>query len=267
VHAAKVMDRPEWLTAAARAFQFVLQAMETGGRLLHCYRAGEAKAQATANDYANMIWAALRLFQATNEGAFLTAAERWCASLDRHHWVADAGGYALTANDAPDIIVRLRSAHDDATPNANAMMVSNLVALFLLTGKETFLARAHAIPQAFAGDLAQTAMAHCGLMAACFDLLAPQHVAVIKMGSDPEAERLARAPWRLSLPGAVQQILPAELVPRVGALADKSALGAKSTAFACLGTQCSLPVTEAEALLALLRRQRSIDTATLSTAN
>jgi hypothetical protein len=65
----------------------------------------------------------------------------------------------------------------------------------------------------------------------------------------------------------VQQILPAELVPRVGPLADKSALGAKSTAFACLGTQCSLPVTEAEALLALLRRQRSIDTATLSTAN
>jgi uncharacterized protein len=267
VHAATVMDRPEWLTAAARAFHFVLQAMETGGRLLHCYRAGQTKAQATANDYANMIWAALRLFQATNEGAFLTAAERWCASLDRHHWVADAGGYALTADDAPDVIVRLRGAHDDATPNANAMMVSNLVALFLLTGKETFLARAHAIPQAFASDLAQTAMAHCGLMAACFDLLAPQHVVVIKTGSDPEAERLARAPLRLSLPGAVQQILPAELMPRVGPLADKSVLDAKSTAFACVGPQCSLPVTEAEQLLALLRRQRSIDTAALSTAN
>jgi hypothetical protein len=267
VHAAKVMDRPEWLTAAARAFHFVLQAMETGGRLLHCYRAGQAKAQATATDYANMIWAALRLFQATNEGAFLTAAERWCASLDRHHWVADVGGYALTADDTPDVIVRLRGAHDDATPNANATMVSNLVALFLLTGKETYLARAHAIPQAFAGDLAQTTMAHCGLMAASFDLLAPQHVVVIKMGSDPEAERLARAPLRLSLPGAVQQILPADLVPRVGPLADKSALGGESTAFACLGPQCSLPVTEAEQLLALLRRQRSIDAATLSTAN
>ena len=29
----------------------------------------------------------------------------------------------------------MRGAHDDATPNANAIMVSNLVALFLLTGK------------------------------------------------------------------------------------------------------------------------------------
>ena len=34
-HAAKLMDRPEWLTAADLAFQFVLQAMEKGGRLAH----------------------------------------------------------------------------------------------------------------------------------------------------------------------------------------------------------------------------------------
>ena len=265
VHAARVMDRPEWLTVAARAFHFVLQGMEESGRLNHCYRAGQRKALATASDYANMIWAALRLFEATNEGAFLTAAERWCAALDRHHWVGDAGGYAFTADDSPDVIVRLRGAQDDATPNANAMMVSNLVMLFLLTGKPAFLERAHGIPQAFAADLARTAVGHCGLLAACFDLLAPQHVVVIKTGGDAQAERLARAPLRLSLPGAVQQTVAADQVPRVGALAGKSALEGKSTAFACLGPQCSLPVTDAEQLLALLRRQRSVDGATLST--
>ena len=82
---------------------------------------------------------------------------------------------------------------------------------------------------------------------------------------DAQAERLARAPLRLSLPGAVQQTVAADQVPRVGALAGKSALEGKSTAFACLGPQCSLPVTDAEQLLALLRRQRSVDGATLST--
>jgi uncharacterized protein YyaL (SSP411 family) len=267
VHAARVMDRPEWLTAAARAFQFVLQRMELGGRLLHAFRAGQARAQGTANDYANMIWAALRLFQATNEAAFLTAAERWCAALDRHHWVAGAGGYALTADDTPDVIVRLRGAHDDATPNANAVMLSNLVALFLLTGQQTYLDRAHAIPQAFAADLVRSAVGHCGLMAACFDLLAPQQVVVIKTGTDPQSERLARAPLRLSLPGVVQQTVPADQVPRVGPLADKSARGTQSTAFACLGPQCSLPITEAEELLAHLRDQRAAGHGALSTAN
>jgi uncharacterized protein YyaL (SSP411 family) len=267
VHAARLLDRPEWLTTAARAFHFVLQKLEENGRLIHCYRAGQGRAQATASDYANMIWAALRLFEATNEQAFLVAAERWCVTLDRHYWVGDAGGYAFTADDNPDVIVRLRGAHDDATPNANAIMVSNLVALFLLTGKQAFLDRAQAIPVAFAAELARAAVAHCGLMAAAFDLLAPQHVLVIKTGSDPEAERLARAPLRLSLPGAVQQIVLADQLPRQGPLAGKSTRDAKSTAYACLGPQCSLPVTQADELLALLRRQRALDGDRLSTAN
>jgi uncharacterized protein len=267
VHAARVMDRPEWLTAAARAFQFVLQNMEAGGRLLHASRAGQVKTRAMASDYANMIWAALRLFQATNETAFLTAAERWCATLNRHHWVTDAGGYALTADDTPDVIVRLRAAQDDATPNANAVMVSNLVALFLLTGTHTYLERAHAIPEAFAADLERGAVAHCGLIAAAFDLLGPQQVIVIKAGTDPESERLARAPMRLSLPGAVQQTVGADQVPRVGPLAGKSLHNGQSTGFACLGPQCSLPQTDAEELLALLRDQRSAPDRELSTAN
>jgi uncharacterized protein YyaL (SSP411 family) len=265
VHAAKVLDRTEWLTAAARAFHFVLQHMETGGRLYHCYRAGQARARATASDYANMIWAARRLFEATNEGAFLTAAERWCAALDQHHWVTGAGGYAFTADDAPDVLVRLRSAQDDATPNANAIMVSNLVALSLVTGNAAFLERAHQIPQAFAADLARSAVSHCGLLAAAFDLLAPQHILIIKTGGDGESERLARAPMRLSLPGAVQQTVTADQ-PRLGALAGKSPVDTKSTAYACLGPSCSAPVTDAEQLLALLRRQRRLDGGALSTA-
>ncbi len=56
-HAARLFDRPEWLRAAAAAFDFVLQRMEKDGRLLHSWRAGQAKVQGTASDYANMIWA------------------------------------------------------------------------------------------------------------------------------------------------------------------------------------------------------------------
>ncbi len=76
----------------------------------HSYRAGQAKAPATASDYANMIWGALRLYQATNEPGYLAAAERWSAVLDAHYWVADGGGYAFTADNTPDVIVRMRSA-------------------------------------------------------------------------------------------------------------------------------------------------------------
>jgi uncharacterized protein YyaL (SSP411 family) len=41
-------------------------------------------------------------------------------------------------------------------------------------------------------------------------------------------------------------------------LNGKSAIGGKATAYACLGPQCSLPVTEPEALVEVLRKQRMV---------
>jgi uncharacterized protein len=265
-HASRVFDRPDWLAAAATAFGFVVGSMEKDGRLAHSWRAGQAKAPGTAGDYANMIWGALRLLQATGESLFLTAAERWCAILDKHFWVADGGGYAFTADDTPDVIVRMRGAHDDATPNANAIMLSNLVALGLLTGNPAYLERAEAIPQAFAADLGKNTLGHCGLLAGFYDLIAPQQVAVIGTNDADASGRLSRAMFKLSLPGAVQQVVSASALgpggfPTAGALAGKTAQEGKPTAYACLGPQCSLPVTEPDALLELLRRQRTAPSA------
>src|SRR6185312_3496083 len=145
--------------------------------------------------------------QATNDPACLAAAERWCATLEAHFWVADAGGYAFPADDTADVIVRMRGAHDDATPNANAVMISNLAALHLLTGNPAYLERAQAIPSAFAADLAKNPLGHCGLLAATFDLIAPQHVVVIATADANATAALARAMLGLSLPGAVQQVV------------------------------------------------------------
>ena len=256
-HAAQVFERPAWLAAAKTAFDFVTIRMETNGRLIHSYLAGQAKAPATASDYDNMIWGALRLFQATNEAKYLAAAERWTAMLDARYWLVDAGGYAFTADDTPDVIVRMRGAHDDATPNANAAMISNLAALHLLTGKRPYLDRAHDIPKAFAHDLARNALGHCGVLAGFFDLIAPQHVVVIGTGLEDAAAPLVRAMFDLSLPGAVQQLVDISRPLASPALLGKTAIEGKPTAYACIGPQCSLPVIDAEALLALLGEQRS----------
>jgi uncharacterized protein YyaL (SSP411 family) len=262
VHAARVFDRPDWLAAAKTAFAFVTGHMERGGRLVHSYRAGQAKAPATASDYANMIWGALRLHQATGEAHYLAAAERWVGVLDAHYWVSDPGGYAFTADDTPDVIVRLRGAHDDATPNANAIQISNLVALHLLTGKQAYLDRAHAIPKAFAADLGRNTLGHCGLLAGFFDLLAPQHVVVMSPRAADTTEplshaALSQAMFRLSLPGAVQQVVDANQALASPTLAGKTAIDGKPTAYACIGPQCAPPLTDPAALLDLLRRQRA----------
>ena len=89
-NAAAAFDRPEWLAAAEAAFDFVCTKMVANGRLFHAYRAGEAKAPATANDYANMIRAALTLANVTGNRSYIERAQEWTGVLDRHYW---ATGY------------------------------------------------------------------------------------------------------------------------------------------------------------------------------
>src|SRR5512134_3064619 len=77
VNAARTFEQPSWLGLTKRAFAFVSDEMTEGGRLRHSYRQGRRHAPATASDYANMIWAALRLYQATLEPRYREAARAW----------------------------------------------------------------------------------------------------------------------------------------------------------------------------------------------
>ena len=251
--AARVFDKPDWLAAAERAFAFVEKRMTVAGRLMHAARAGQLRAPATASDYANMIWAALRLYEATNRTAYLTTAETWNAILDRHYWSADRGGYHISADDTPDVIVRLRSAHDDATPNANGIMISNLMALHLLTGKPDYVTRAEAIITAFSADLARNMVSHCGLVAGIFDLNTPQQVAIVGGNARP----LLSALHGISMPGALELAVPdTTYLDASPLLQGKTAIDGKPAAYICIGPQCSLPVTDTDAFTRLLREQR-----------
>ncbi|RTL72764.1 MAG: thioredoxin domain-containing protein [Hyphomicrobiales bacterium] len=258
-HASRVFERPEWLEMAVKAFQFVSRMTDVHGRLMHSWRAQKLTAPATASDYANMIWGALRLYQATNEPTYLIAAERWCAVLDQFYWTD--GGYAFSASDTPDVIVRLCSGYDDATPNANAVMLTNLVQLWLLTGTAAYMERAEALRSAFAAEVAANPLGHCGLVANGMDLNAPQHVVVVSPNEADPSSVLHTALMQLSLPGAVEQWLADEQMPAAGPLAGKRSINGAATAYACIGPQCSLPVADAETLGSMLRRQRQYHSA------
>lgn len=238
-----VFDRSDWVTMARTAFTYVTEKMSVDDRILHAVRHGRGRAPGTAHDYANMIWAALRLYQATGETGDLDWARRWVEVLDRHYWSADDGGYFTAADDTSDVIVRLRTATDDATPAANATMVSNLVALATLTGDTSYAERAETIVRAFSADLAKNLVAYTGLLAAAMDLLAPQLVVTVSGGPSASSD-LSKVIHAMSIPGAVE-LEVSGAIGSVGppALHGKSTEEGRSTAYVCVGTQCSLPAT------------------------
>lgn len=267
--AGRVFGRDDYVVMAKRAFDAVVsnQMDDETGRLKHSYREGQAKAAGTASDYANMIWAALRLHEAAafdhlgaendSHETFLPQARRWQAVLDQH-FLTDDGGYAQSADDVTDVIVRLVNARDDATPNANAVTLSNLTHLQMLTGEPVYRDRATSLVAAFQADVARALTGHTGLLAAAFDLLHPVQVVVCHAGERTTRGPLAEALNSIASAGALEQLVSAGAeVPPDSPLAGKTDVS-KSTLYACGGPQCSLPVTTGDAVRDTVRTASSI---------
>ncbi|MGD9196304.1 MAG: thioredoxin domain-containing protein, partial [Methyloceanibacter sp.] len=201
-NAATALEKPEWLEAAEKAFDFVLMQMSMGVRLIHSFREGPGNAPATASDYANMIRAALALANATNNPEYVEQAAAWAHVLDTHYWSEEFGGYHLAADDTNDIIVRPLNAYDDATPNANSMMVSNLVALASWTGNSSYTDRAEKIITSFGPAITANPVGHSGMLGAALDRLAPALIVLmVPEGGDPTEMRAALRD--VSLPNVV----------------------------------------------------------------
>ena len=254
-HAARAFGQRHWLELARDAFAFV-RAHMTGadGRLRHAWRQGTLKHRATLDDYANMIRAALALHEATGEGACLEQAIAWTAIVDRHYWDADNGGYFFTADDAADLILRAKSAGDNAVPSGNGTMLANLARLYLLTGDESWRRRAEAQQAAFAGELQRNFLPLTTYLNAVE--FAERAVQVVIAGAPgaADAEALADAAFSVSEPNRVLQFAPAaNVLPRAHPAFGKGPVEGRAAAYVCRGQTCSLPIVEPEALRAALR--------------
>jgi uncharacterized protein YyaL (SSP411 family) len=255
--AADAFGKPGWLEAAKRAFDFVSTEMISEGRLFHAYRAAEVKAPATANDYADMIRAALALANVIGKRDYIERARDWTEVLDRHYWAEELGAYYLVADDTTDLIVRPLMGNDDSTPNANGVMIANLMALHLRTGQERYAKRAETILRSFAGSIAENVLAHTGLLCAAFDVLAP--ALVVLMVPQGDSRPLRRALNDVSLPDAVvEEIREGRSLPGSSPAHGKTAIDGKPTAYVCIGQQCSLPVTEPAKLVETIKTARQV---------
>ncbi len=161
--ASRTFGNDNWLKFAIEIFDFVSESMVEKGRMAHSTRSGKTSGQGMLADYANMIDAALTLFEITSRGSYLEKAETWAMTVITHFATGD-GGFFMTADDASDLILRPRSAADDATPNGNGTMVRNFVRLGAITGNARYDEQASKVVDAFSGDIAANPLGHTGLM-------------------------------------------------------------------------------------------------------
>jgi uncharacterized protein YyaL (SSP411 family) len=259
--AGDVLDRPDWIEAGIHAFEFIattipgkLDDAGEASRLIHSYCAGKPGDMATLDDYAAMARAALALHQATGEEGYLEHARIWAGILDAHYR-DDNGGFYFTADDAPGLILRTRSANDGPTPSGNGLMVGVFARLWLLTGEDAYRRRAEEVVRAFSGALESDAFALATLINEAELLSRAVQAVVIGTAEDPDAEALLTAARTAPQPNLVlNRIEPDADLPDGHPAQGKTQVDGQATAYVCVGPVCSLPVTDAEGLRDALTR-------------
>jgi uncharacterized protein len=256
-----VFGRTGWIALAARAFDAVMTHLRApadapdGGRLRHSYRQGRAQHLALLDDYAAMARAAVILHEVTGNGAYLGQAASLVEEADRWYWDAEGGGYFFTASDARDLIIRTKTAHDNATPSGNGLMAQVLARLFYLTGDTRYRDRAAATIGAFAGELGKNFFPLATLLNAAELLANAVQVVVSGAANDSGTQALRNAvATGASLPNLVLQLVEPDLnLPESHPAHGKTAVNGKATAYICIGPVCSPPVTDPTALIQELR--------------
>ncbi|MPY70047.1 MAG: DUF255 domain-containing protein [Alphaproteobacteria bacterium] len=253
-HAGAVFGEREWIAAAVRAYRFVTGPMMAEGRLLHAARNGDARHAATCDDYANMIRAALALFEAEGGEGYLDDARGFAATLDAHYRDEAGGGYFFTADDAEALIVRTKSADDHATPAGNGTLVEALARLWLLTGEDEYRARAEEIVTAFSGAVEKNFFPLTTLMNGAAFLETARQIVVAGARGEAETDALVAAAFRAAPPDRTIAVAADDATLPAGHPArGKGRVDGAAAAYVCVGQSCSLPLTDPAALADSLR--------------
>jgi uncharacterized protein YyaL (SSP411 family) len=249
-NASAVFEQPSWLAAAIRAWRSVMDHMhDENGRLFHSLRAGKRLHRGTLDDYANMARAGLALFEATGEGCYINDVRALVDVLDRHFADAEAGGYFVTADDAADLIVRTKHAHDNAAPAGNGTLVGVFARMWLLTGEPAWRDKAERQVAAFAGEL-QTNFFPLMTLLNNYELLqSATELVIVGDPVDPGTEALRRAVHARSLPNKVVHLVsPQASLPTGHPAAGKGLVDGKPALYVCRNMTCQPPIIDPLAL-------------------
>lgn len=232
--------RRDWIDAACNAFDHIIRSAREG-RLPHTTLADTAQFPSMSSDYAAMANAAVSLYEATWDAAFIEHARHFVRQLDL--WHADEGetGYYLSSSDSSDVPIRIRGDVDEAIPSATSQIIEALARLASITGDSRLHDKAWKVAEHAAGRVARQAYGQAGIVNACEILRYPHKLVMMEDLGEirfvPVANRHPD-PRRVDIfirkDGRMDINLPGGIVPRPD----------EAGAYLCKGQTCLPPVED-----------------------
>ncbi len=247
--AATVFNEPSWLESATAAFEFVCRNMIKDGDLHHSWCDGELSAASTLDDYADMAWAALSLYEATGRCDCLERCTKWVEHCTTHFSDVRSGAYYFTPEGSGSLVARIRDGNDAATPSGNGVMAHVLASLYYLTGEDRYRCRAQATIHAFAPDVERDSYGLATLLDASRFLASAVQVVIVGEPRDETTRALFETARRHPGPdNVVMLVRPGAALPPQHPAAGKLAAAQRPSAYICAGTTCSAATFDIQAL-------------------
>ena len=262
--AGEVLGESAWLDSAQQVADFLRTQCWVDGTLYATYQHapttdadsanGQVRHPGYLDDYANLLYALTELLQRRWRQADVDFACELADALLATFYDRDNGGFFFTssaANDADPMIHRPKPTMDEALPPGNGTAAQGLLALGHLLGKSDYLDAAHNTLRWARALLEKVPAAHCNMLHSLEQTVYAPELIILR-GPVDEAERWRQAlpggfaPWRqvYVIPYADNTTLP-EYLPRLVSMEQQAGV----TAYVCSNLQCSLPITNLDALL------------------
>ncbi len=249
--AGRALQRPDLTEEASRAVDFIDGHMRADGRLLAVYKDGRARFPAYLDDHAFLLDAILQVLQGAWHSRHLEFAVELADILLEHFLDTDGGGFYFTADDHEPLMHRPKPLADESMPAGNGVAALALQRLGFLLGESRYLRAAEDTLRYASASMLSYPHAHVTLVTALEEYLQHPEIVIIR----GQAEEIAH--WRDAVAGiyAPRRLvfaIPSDLDDLPGSLSLRQAVKGETVAYRCVGSHCSLPVTEWDDLAALL---------------
>jgi uncharacterized protein YyaL (SSP411 family) len=255
--AARALGREDYRAVAERNATFLVREIrQADGRLLRSWKDGAAKLNGYLEDYSYVVEGLLELYQTTFDSRWYQAAYELAETMIAR-FRAEDGGFYDTSDDHETLITRPRDLQDNATPSGNAMAATALLRLAGLAVEPRYVDLVHRMLGQLQSMMAQHPLGFGQwLQALSYTLSSPREIALV---GDPSAAgthallSVLREGYRLHQVVALGD--PSEETTVVPLLCYRTLVDGRATAYVCVKMVCQPPVTDAEALAALIDRR------------
>ena len=244
---ALIFDEKIYLKEAQSTMSFILDVMQDENKeLLHFRRNHGSHIKGYLDDYSNIIWALIELYQASFDVFYLEEAVRLTDIMIKLFWDEENGAFFFTSKESEKLLLRNKEWYDGALPSGNSIACYTLTRLSELTGNHTYKEMALRLVNS-GNQILKNFPSGYSFMMMSFDYLIRNHTQVVILSKDVSTARKAISKLQKEYdPFRSFIVIEEKTHQRHASLAsftkNMTMLNGKTTAYICENFFCKKPI-------------------------